>query len=311
MDKKLLFLDCDPGTDDAAAILLALGDPNVELLGISAVGGNVPLEITLRNALDLVAFAGRSDIPVYSGATHPLTGEAITAEEYHGANGLGGIEIPRSPVAVETEPAWDAIHRLAAAHPGELTLVLTGPCTNAAIAFFKWNDLPGLLKEVVIMGGASAFGNHTAAAEFNFLADPEAAEAVLQSGANVTLCPLDVTHKAYITREELAALADLGSPQAKFTADTLGSTVDSCKRFGVPGAILHDPCAMLYALEPELFEKKHCWCAVETGGVHCRGRLITDAFADAQKDNNAHLVLEVDREVLIAKLMERMARYSA
>jgi len=311
MDKKLLFLDCDPGVDDAVAILLALADPQAEVVGIGAVGGNVPLARTLRNALDIAAFAGRADIPVFPGAEKPMMCELITAEDFHGVDGLGGVKLPESPAAPQGEMAWDALHRLAKAHPGQVTAVVTGPCTNLAIALTKWSDLPGLLKEVVLMGGASAFGNTTPAAEFNFLADPEAAEAVFQAGAKVTVCPLDVTHKCYLTTEEIAAIDALGSPQAQFAGHMIGDgRVEQCEKyFGVPGSIMHDPAAVLYALRPELFTAKTCWCGVETGGVHSRGKLVTDAFADAEKEANCQLCYDVDRPAFVAAMTELLAKY--
>ena len=160
------------------------------------------------------------------------------------------------------------------------------------------------------MGGATAFGNTSPAAEFNFLADPEAAEAVLQSGAKITICPLDLSHKSYLTSEEIARLARLGTPQAAFTAAILDSTVEYCqKKFGVPGSIVYDPAALLFALRPELFTTESCWCAVETGGVCCRGKMVTDVFSDAQNPDNATLALEVDRPAFVQAFLELMGRY--
>ncbi len=311
MDKNLLFLDCDPGVDDAVAILLALASPEAEVVGVSAVGGNVPLERTLRNALDIVAFAGRPDLPVYPGAKMPMTGALITAEDFHGTDGLGGVPIPQSTAQPQAEMAWDAIHRLAKANPGLLTVVATGPLTNLGIALTKWPDLAGLLKEIVIMGGASAYGNTTPAAEFNFLADPEGAEAVFQSGASITVLPLDVTHKCYVNREEIAQLRSQATPQANFAAEMMdGGRVEQCEQwFGVSGSIMHDPAAALYALHPQLFTAKTCWVGVETGGVHSRGKMVTDAFTDASLTANCRLCYDVDRVGFVSALLSLMERY--
>ncbi len=311
MDKKLLFLDCDPGVDDAVAILLALASPEAEVVGVSAVGGNVPLERTLRNALDIVAFAGRPDLPVYPGAKMPMTGALITAEDFHGTDGLGGVPIPQSTAQPQAEMAWDAIHRLAKANPGLLTVVATGPLTNLGIALTKWPDLAGLLKEIVIMGGASAYGNTTPAAEFNFLADPEGAEAVFQSGASITVLPLDVTHKCYVNCEEIAQLRSQATPQANFAAEMMdGGRVEQCEQwFGVSGSIMHDPAAALYALHPQLFTAKTCWVGVETGGVHSRGKMVTDAFTDASLTANCRLCYDVDRAGFVSALLSLMERY--
>jgi inosine-uridine nucleoside N-ribohydrolase len=163
---------------------------------------------------------------------------------------------------------------------------------------------------VVIMGGATAFGNTTPAAEFNFLADPEGAEAVLQSGAQVTLCPLDVTHRAYLTEEDLAAVAALGSPQAKAAARLMAhSAALYQKTYRLPGAAMHDPCAMMAALRPQLFRSHHCWAGVETGGKVSRGRLVTDAFSDAKGEPNCTLITDLDRTAFVQSMLDILARY--
>ena len=185
-----------------------------------------------------------------------------------------------------------------------------GPLTNVAIAFSKWRDLPTLLKKVVIMGGATHTGNITPAAEFNFAADPEAAEMVLRSSADLHICPLDVTERSYISKEELAQLDSQGSPQARFFAAVMGDSVDHYKDdYGVEGAILHDPSAMLYALRPALFTAKRCWGAVETEGVYSRGRLVTDAFSDASENPTCTLVYDVDRPAFAQTILELMKAY--
>lgn len=309
MDKKLFFIDCDPGIDDAAAILLAGASPEVEVIGISAVAGNVPFQYTLANALALSAFA-KLNAPVYAGADRPLRGEPLTAEFVHGANGLRGHTLPDHNLTVDPTPAWDALYAAAKAYPHKVTLVALGPLTNVAIAFAKWRDLPELLERVVIMGGATHTGNITPAAEFNFAADPEAAEMVLRSAADLYICPLDVTEKSYISKEELAQLDSQNSPQAKFFAAVMGDSVDHYKDdYGVEGAILHDPAAMLYALKPELFTAKRCWGAVETEGVYSRGRLVTDAFSDASENPTCTLIYNVDRPAFGQAILELMKAY--
>lgn len=311
MDKKLLFIDCDPGIDDAAALLLAAAAPEAEIIGVSAVAGNVPLEHTLPNALALTAFTHLDAVPVYAGATRPLIGEVLTAAYVHGMDGLRGHTLPPHTRTACPEPAWTALHRAAAAYPGRVTLVAVGPLTSVATAFSLHPDLPGLLKQVVIMGGAAAVpGNASPAAEFNFLADPEAAEAVLRSGARLALCPLDATEKAYLTPEELETMAALGSPQARFFAQVMGETVPWCRdNYGIHGATLHDPAALLYALHPELFTGKACWAGVETEAQLTRGKLFTDAFSDAKKDPNCTLLYDVDRPAFARTILDLMARY--
>lgn len=310
MDKKLLFIDCDPGVDDAAALLMAAAAPGVQILGLSAVAGNVPLERTLPNTLALAAFMGTEEVPVYAGASGPISGPAITAVHVHGEDGLRGHELPPHNLKAREETAWDALYREALAHPGEVTLLALGPLTNVAIAFTKHPRLPELLKEVVLMGGAAAVpGNVSPAAEFNILADPAAAEAVFRAGARVVVCPLDVTEKSYLTPKELEELAGQGSAQARYFATVMGETVPWCREgYGVNGAILHDPAALMYVLQPGLFTGKKCWIGVETQGQVSRGKTVCDAFSDAKKEPNCTLVYDVDRPAFGRAVLDIMAR---
>ena len=185
----------------------------------------------------------------------------------------------------------------------------TGPLTNLAIALARYPDLPQYVKKMTVMGGGACFGNATPAAEFNIYADPEAAEMVFRSGIPVVMCGLDVTHKAYLTHADIDRIEALGTPQASFAAATMRCGVEWHEKFLVPGAPMHDPCAMLYALEPELFTSLHCWVGVECRGAITRGRTVTDAYSDAKRDPNTELVTDVDRAAFVEALTARLAVY--
>ena len=250
-------------------------------------------------------------MPVHAGAAGPVFGETVTADEVHGADGLLGVPTPEPAFPLSEGAAWDVLWETALARGGELEIVATGPLTNLGIALTKYPDLPEHVKRIVLMGGATDFGNTTPAAEYNIYADPEAADLVFRSGIPIVMCGLDVTHKAYFTQAEIDRLEALGTPQAVFAARTMGFGVEWHQKFLVPGAPMHDPCAMMYALEPELFTGASCWVGVECQGRHTRGRTVTDAYSDAKSPHgpNVELITGVDREKFVAHLTARLAAY--
>lgn len=272
MERRPVFIDCDPGIDDAVALMMAFQAAELDVRGISAVAGNVGLERTLGNALKIVELSGAA-APVYAGADRPMFGAPITAEHFHGEDGLLGAELPAPVRMPEAGPAWEALRREAEAWGGALEVVATGPLTNLGIALSLYPELAGLVRCVTMMGGAAAFGNTTPAAEFNVLADPEAAELVFRSGIPVVMCGLDVTHSTYITAREVEKLAALGSVQARLAAYFMGSGIEeNARKFRTGGAPLHDPCAMMYAIDRSLFASKPCWIGVERHGKVTRER---------------------------------------
>ena len=308
--RRPVIMDCDPGIDDAVALLLAARAPELELLAVTAVAGNVGLDKTSRNARRVRPLAG-VEVPVHAGAAGPMFGEAVTADEVHGADGLLGVPTPEPAFPLSEGAAWDVLWETALAHSGELEIVATGPLTNLGIALTKYPALPEHVKRIVLMGGATDFGNTTPAAEYNIYADPEAADLVFRSGIPIVMCGLDVTHKAYFTQEEIDRLEALGTPQAVFAARTMGFGVEWHQKFLVPGAPMHDPCAMMYVLEPELFTGASCWVGVECQGKHTRGKTVTDAYSDAKSPHgpNVELITGVDREKFVAHLTARLAAY--
>ncbi len=302
-----VILDCDPGVDDAIAFLLARQLPQLNVLAITSVAGNVGLEHTTYNALGLVEFLDW-DVPVYQGASGPIFRKRVEASSVHGANGMAGFDLPHSRTTAAM-PAWDAIHHIALQQQGELELIAIGPLTNLAMAFLKYADLPGLIKRIVIMGGATAAGNTTPAAEFNIYADPEAADIVFTSGVPVHMCGLDMTMKALMTPAELDQVGALGSKEAVFFRDVVQDIVGFMKRIGILGINMHDPAAVLYAADDSIFKAYPAGIRVETKGLITQGKTVTDLFSDAKWQKNAFAVMDIDRDAFVMKVFELMKKY--
>ena len=304
MNRFPVIIDCDPGVDDAVAILLAKQLPELDVRAITAVAGNVEAEKTYANAHKILHVANW-DVPVFMGAAKPLIGAQITATGIHGVDVPGAV-IPPAP----QEAAWDAIYREAVAAKGELVLIAVGPLTNLAIAFGKYRALPELIKRIVIMGGAATLGNTTPAAEFNIYADPEAAEMVFQSGVPVHMVGLDVTLKSYLTAAEVDEIGAFGSEQAKFFHSILQNVLAFSTKLGLPGVSMHDPAAVLYAVEESLFTAEEAGVRVECKGRITRGKTVTDLYSDAQfPEKNAVVVTGVDRTAFVARVKELLKKY--
>ena len=306
-EKKIpVIIDCDPGCDDTAALLLAFRCPEFDIRAVTTVSGNVSLDKTTYNALRVTEAIG-SDVRVCPGADRPMFRDAVYAPHVHGEDGLLGIPLPAPQKKASFYKAWDFIYEEAVAQKGELEIIAVGPLTNLGIALGKYNDLAGLIKRIVIMGGAAQGGNVTPCAEFNIYVDPEAASMVFRSGIPLCVCGLDVTLKAYLTAQEIKDIKALGTPQAELFA---GVTQENCeKRFFPAGAPLHDPAAVLFAADSSYFTVQRCWMGVETKGTITLGKTVTDCWSDAQKEANVDLVLDVDRERFAAKVKELMGKY--
>jgi len=306
-----VFIDCDPGIDDAAALLIANKMTEIEIVGVGTVCGNVEHSKTYSNCCNIMKFAG-NDAPIYMGAEEPMFRELITGKYIHQEDGLGGLSkcISCEIENAQEEKAWDALYREAKKYNGELVLVAIGPLTNIGIALAKYKELPSLLKKIVIMGGAAAYGNITPSAEFNIYVDPEAAEMVFKCGAPIFMCGLDVTEKAYILPEEAEKIAALGSKQAKFLADTLKEARKFNLQHGFNGNHLHDPCAVIAVVYPELFSGKNAGVCVETKARITRGKTVCDYYTDVKFPfENAYVATDIDRETFIRKITELMSKY--
>lgn len=305
MNKYPVWLDCDVGVDDAIAIMTAHALEEIDLLAISTVSGNAPLEKTFPNAHRMNGLM-KTHYPIYKGASRPLIVEPQYAPAFHGENGLGDVELPIPEDAeMHDTPAWDALYECAKKYPGELRLIAVGPLTNAAIALTKYPELSKLLHTILIMGGAASGGNVTPAAEFNIYADPDAAQIVFKSGVPIVMCGLDVTLQAQLTPQDWDELDAFGTPAGKFTKACLQKAWSFLQPIGFAGVAMHDACPVLYLAHPELFESEEAGVYVETKGAITRGKTVTDLWSDKQfEKKNAQVVLKVDRDRFIAILKD-------
>lgn len=310
MPRKII-IDTDPGQDDAVAILLALASPELEVLGIVAVAGNVPLALTERNARRIVELAGRPEVPVHAGAVRPLVRPSVTAEHVHGRTGLDGADLPEPGIPLHPRHGVDFIvETLLAAAPGEVTLCTLGPLTDIALALNRAPEIAPRIREIVMMGGAYfEVGNITPAAEFNVYVDPEAADVVLRSGVPVTMLPLDVTHGALATPERLARFRALGNRSGAVVAGMLGFSERFDKeKYGGTGAPIHDPNVIAWLLRPELYQGRHINVVVECASPLTLGMTVADYWRVTQRPANALFLRTVDDAGFFDLLTERLAR---
>lgn len=313
MAPRQIIIDCDPGQDDAVALFLAMSSPDeLDILGITAVAGNVPLDLTQRNVRMMCDIAGRSDIGVYAGCERPLRRPPITAEYIHGETGIDGIEVFEPETPLRDAHAVDfIIETLLAAEEDSVTLVPTGPMTNIGMAIEREPGILRAIRQIVAMGGAMREGgNRTPSAEFNILADPHAADIVLRAGRPVVQLGLDVTHRVLSTRERVARIGALGNRVADATAGMLGffDRYDTAK-YGSDGAPLHDPCTIAWLLAPSLFETRECNVAVETVSELTMGHTAVDFWHVTDRPKNVHWACGVDADGFYDLLVERLARF--
>ena len=297
---RKIILDCDPGHDDAVAILLAAGNPDIELLGLTTIGGNHTIDKVTHNARQVLTIAGALDVPVYRGATRPLINDVVTAEDIHGDSGMEvhGYDLPEPAVGVEDEHAvrW-IVDTLMREEPGTVTLVPTGPLTNIALAVRMEPRIVSRVREVVLMGGAYGTGNITASAEFNTYVDPEAAAIVFGEDWPVVMVGLDLTHQALATPEVESRFAALGTSAGDFVValiDAFRRNYKDAQDFDNPP--VHDPCAVAYVIDPSLVETVPAPLTVELAGTLTRGRTVADFRAsDAPCNSSVATRLDVER----------------
>lgn len=290
---KKIIIDTDPGTDDALALMLALNSPELDVRAVTVVPGNVTAAMGLENALRMISLANRCDIPVAGGAQHPLFQKLITAEFWHGKNGLGNVELPASKCKVDPRFGPDLIIQLVHASPHEITLVPVGPLTNIALAVEKDPSIVPLVKGVILMGGSISGGNVTAAAEFNIYNDPEAAQIVFQAGWPLTMVGLEVGDKALFTHKYLDELGQTRGPVNDFIVSVLKFMVNLSGTFGAPGSPMYDPSAVAVAIDSSLVKVQEMHVDVETRGKFTRGETVGNRHGEVERD-----VLHGDRYVI-------------
>jgi inosine-uridine nucleoside N-ribohydrolase len=305
-----IIIDTDPGQDDAVALLLALASPDeLDILAITAVAGNVPIDLTVANALALVDLADRSDVPVYRGSSRPMVNDLITAKHIHGPTGLDGADIPASTTAEAVGHAVDKIVELTMAG-NSLTICTLGPLTNVALALVREPEIAGKISQLVMMGGGfSEGGNTTPAAEFNIFVDPHAADVVFRSGIPIVMMPLDVTHKALTTPDRLKRFEGMNTSAGTAVAGMLGFYDRWDKeKYGLPGGPLHDPTVIAYLLKPELFDGKDVHVEIETSAGATQGMTVIDWWGVTGKEPNALVNNDIDAEGFFDLIVDRVGR---
>ena len=306
-----IIIDTDPGQDDAVAILLALASPELNVLGITAVAGNVPLALTIRNICQILELAKRTDVPVYAGAAQPLQRKLVTAEHVHGSTGLDGPTLPEPTMQLaQGEAAEFIINTVRSQSVGSVTLCALGPLTNLALALQRAPDIAPRLQGIVLMGGGCfEGGNITPAAEFNIYVDPHAAKAVLASGVPIVMLPLDVTHQVLTTQARVAAIRAIGTRCAMAVADMLNFYERfDVEKYGTDGGPLHDPCVVAYLLRPALFSGRHINVEVETLSELTMGMTVADYWRVSRRPANVLFIRSIDSDGFYLLLNERMAR---
>jgi purine nucleosidase/pyrimidine-specific ribonucleoside hydrolase len=285
-----IILDCDPGHDDALAIMLAAAHPAVDLRAISTVAGNQTLDKTTTNARRICDVAGISGVPILVGRAHPLRGKGIVAADVHGESGLDGPAFGPPVTPVASTDGIAALRDLLRAAPA--TIVATGPLTNVAALLLAFPDVASRIERVVFMGGSTGTGNVTPYAEFNVYADPEAADIVLHSGIPVTMCGLNVTHQALADEAVLARIAAIGGPLARVCADLLGFFAGTYREiWGFPAPPVHDPVAVALVAEPDVVTTTRTRLDIELTGTFTRGATVVDLYARTGRPPNADVAV--------------------
>ena len=309
---RRVILDCDPGHDDAMAILLAAASPAIELQAITTVAGNQTLEKTTLNARRVCSIAGITDVPIAAGCDRPLQREPIVASEIHGASGLDGVDWEDPTVEMDPRHAVDLIVEIADSDELPLTIVACGPLTNVATALARSPQLASRLERIAIMGGAIGLGNWSPSAEFNIVADPEAAAAVIGSGVPVTLVPLEVTHRALATNEVIARIAELGTPVGDMSVSLMRYFAETYQReFGFDAPAVHDPCAVAAVIDPSIVASRYMNVAIDTASELSLGRTVCDVYGKTGRPPNADVGLDLDVDRFWDLMVDALRSYAA
>jgi len=310
MTPRPIIVDTDPGQDDAVALLTALASPEeLEVVAVTAVAGNVPLDLTVTNALALVELAGRPEVPVYRGSVRPMVNPLVTAEYVHGPTGLDGANLPPPTLLPADGHAVDKIVEVASERE-VVTLCTLGPLTNVALALVREPEIVSSIDELIMMGGGFfEGGNTTPTAEFNVFVDPHAAHVVLTSGIPITMMPLDVTHKALTSPDRLQRFRDLDTPAGTAVAGMLDFYDRwDMEKYGMPGGPLHDPTVIAYLLQPGMFRGKDVHVEVVTAPGPTQGMTVLDWWGVTDAEPNATVMRDIDADAYFDLLVERIGR---
>lgn len=309
-----LILDGDPGHDDAIAWLLAASsmrtDQKVKALAFTTVGGNVTLDKTTYNARRVLTLLGLKNVPLAKGAEHPLSADLMNAPSVHGESGLDGPALPEPELETVKASAVELMADILRESMEPVTIVSTGPLTNTAALLLSHPELKNKIGRISLMGGGIGFGNWTPAAEFNILVDPEAADLVFRSGIPILMAPLNVTERALMEPEDFNRIAAIGNPVSDIVAKWLQFFYEFHRKLGYAGAPMHDPCAVMGLLHPELFTMKDYYVEVETTGDYCRGATVADVRGITGKKANAAVMMDLDRDRFAEYLIEAIKAFS-
>lgn len=310
---KKIILDCDPGHDDALAMTMAVASPKIDLLAVTTSAGNQTPDKTLNNAMRMLTLLHREDIPVAQGNQTPLVKPLETAPEVHGKTGLDGADLPDPDFAVQDLPAIELIAKTLRASDEQVTLVVTGPMTNAALFLRVYPDLAReKVDQIVFMGGAMGLGNWRPSVEFNIFVDPEAAKIVLNFGIPLVMAPLNVTHRAQIMKDEIAAIKKIDNPvgQAFYGLLNFFEQYHENPKWGFKGAPLHDPCTIAWLIDPTMFKTERMNVDVETQGDLTRGETVCDYYLLTGKPANTAVMLDIDRPRFIKLVMDSLKSFN-
>lgn len=305
---KNIIFDCDPGIDDALALMMAFADENINIKAITVVGGNLDIGNTLKNALELTSFL-EQDCIIAKGASGPLTRKLVTATEVHGDSGFGNEKLPPSKLQASKYTANEIMHKILSESEEKIILVATGPLTNVAKLFLTYPEDREKIEYISIMGGVCFGGNQSPSTEFNIHVDPEAAKIVFESGVPIVLHALDVTTKAHCKQEDIERVRNIGTKASDFTAKILDFYMDFHKSVGFDVVHMHDPSALAYVTSPELFKGQLCNVEIETKGEITYGATVVDYNNKTNKPKNVNFMWEVNREAFVDKFIKAVESF--
>lgn len=308
--KRSVIIDCDPGTDDTIALVMALAAEELDVKAVTTVAGNQTADKTAANGLKIVSYL-KKPVPVAQGAEKPIMRPLVTAEHVHGESGMGPVVLPEPEIQGLETKAWDLFYQLTVAKNERIHLITLGPLSNVAIALMKYPDLTEGIDGITMMGGSAGYGNDTPAAEYNIYADPEAARIVFDSGIPITMVGLDCTHQAWLTKPEIDDMASVPGSGATLAQDMMNHIHRFSSRFGFPGAVMHDPSAVAAVIDPDLIQTTPYHVVVETKGKQTTGKTVVDVMRVTGKAPNVHVALGIDREKFVLLMKRLLSHYES